>query len=36
MKFNLESINDIKSEIKQLESKIKKIIKDEVFEKEIN
>ncbi|CAD8116336.1 unnamed protein product [Paramecium sonneborni] len=35
LKFNLDSINQIKSDIKSLESKIKKIIKEEVFEKEI-
>ncbi|CAD8095009.1 unnamed protein product [Paramecium primaurelia] len=36
LNFNLESINEIKQELKQLESKIKKIIKEEVFEKEIH
>ncbi|CAD8193981.1 unnamed protein product [Paramecium pentaurelia] len=36
LNFNPESINEIKQELKQLESKIKKIIKEEVFEKEIH
>ena len=35
MKFNLDCIDEIKSEIKLLEPKIKKIIKEEVFEKEL-
>ncbi|CAK59459.1 unnamed protein product (macronuclear) [Paramecium tetraurelia] len=36
LNFNIESIEEIKSDLKSLEPKIKKIIKGEVFEKEIH